>query len=127
MSGANYNNNERFAKIAHGDDVFKSFRVNHDFSYGPFGQLVWNAQRLDLFAGLTLYQFKVKGRSGRQTGSVSFNAAVRGYTIRNGTLIGSQDDIGRVLLWHYPAGGDPFETITDGLNAPEGVAVSPAR
>ena len=31
-----------------------------------------------------------------------------------------------VYLWHYPSGGNPYETITQGLSQPEGVAVSAA-
>jgi hypothetical protein len=92
------------------------------------GPVIWNNDRLDVAAGLSIYEFKIKGRSGRETMTVQISApGVNRMTINRGTLVGSGYDSAAVYLWHYPSGGNPYETITQGLNMPEGVVVSPAR
>jgi hypothetical protein len=117
----------KFAGIKRGKENFKSFRLKTKLCCVP-GPFVWNNDRLDVAAGLTIYEFKAKGRSGRETMTVEISTpGVNWMTINRGTLVGSGYDRAAVYLWRYPSGGNPYETITQGLNMPEGVAISPAR
>jgi hypothetical protein len=54
----------KFAVIKHTEQCFKSFSLNTELCCS--GPVIWKNDRLDVAAGLSIYEFKIKGRSGRE-------------------------------------------------------------
>lgn len=86
----------------------------------------------------TVYQFAISGSSGTEVSAMVLTGSsdVQQFWIpfvdmskkhKYGTrLIGPNSDGGTTMIWDYPAGGDPIQTIS-GETAPTGVTVSLAK
>ncbi len=75
-----------------------------------------------------IYRFTVSGDKGQVVGSTTLdgNAAVVQYWIDGAKIVGPQPRSSTVTIWHYPAGGSPIQTISDSLDSPGGLTISPA-
>jgi hypothetical protein len=126
VDGMNSYRAQKFAVLKRGDLSFKSFKLNPRVCC--LVPLTWHDDRLDVASGLTIYEFRIKGRSGRETDDFPISGkGINRLAISHSTLVGSGYDTAAVYFWPYPSGGSPYKTITQGLNMPEGVAISLAR
>lgn len=124
VDGSGYYPRLKFAEIKRGESGFQSIKLHGELCCDGV-PITWKDNRLDVADDFTLYEFKIKGRSGHETRSIIISGkGVERITIRRGTLLGSGYAADAVYLWHYPSGGYPYKTITQGLSMPEGVAIS---
>jgi hypothetical protein len=111
------------AELVRGRNTFKNIEVGQ---IGPEAPVFWYRGLLDIGnRSTTIAQFKIKGRRGINVGSISIDDASQVYqfSIFRNTIIASS---GRaVSFWKYPSGGMPTKTISEKLESPSGVVVSP--
>lgn len=77
--------------------------------------------------GSTIYQYTISGSKGTEVGSTALGGStdvIRTW-IAGKTVVGP-DASGKIFLWHYPAGGAAYKTLS-GTGEQTGAAVSLAR
>ena len=57
VDGEGFNSNAKFAKLNYGDLTFKSFKLEPQPTGEP-GPVIWHDDRLDVGAGLAVYEFQ---------------------------------------------------------------------
>lgn len=121
-----------FAELKKGRNDLKSITLNQTIGWP--GGVQWDGKYMVIGDQNTpvLYQFVVKGSSGRKVGSTSLGGsdvtAIGDFFILGSELIApnhcSGSCTGDVLYYSYPAGGLPTKTITNGVRYPHGLSVS---
>jgi hypothetical protein len=127
-----------FAGLAKGSGTLASITLNQTFSY-PVG-VQWDGKYLAIEAGdgvETIYQFKISGTTGTLEGSTVLGSAVdviqfwitapKGKHSQGTRVIGPDFTAGDVAYYAYPAGGDPTNSFTTGLDEPYGATLSYAK
>jgi hypothetical protein len=118
-------------------DGLKQLTVDQSMGYP--GGVQWDGKYLDIGSytssptGTTVvYRFKIAAGHGREVGTTTLGSGasdVRQFWIQRTTLIAPSEQLlqSDVFFYDYPAGGKATKKITDGLDAPAGAVVSPAR
>jgi DNA-binding beta-propeller fold protein YncE len=117
------------AELPAGRKTFTNIALNHRIE-SP-GQVQWYGDHLavaDTVVDL-LYEFTIRGRSGRLVGSTPLHHAkgIGQFWISDGTVVAADYAAGDVGFWRYPAGGRAQKIITDGVDSPAGATISDAR
>jgi hypothetical protein len=107
-------------------------RIAADQSFSEPGGVKWDGSNLavgDVY-GSVIYQFKVNGRQATEVGSTPLNGVYEMWDFwigKSEVIIPNVERSGpsSVLVFDYPAGGDPVASIGSGiLTEPVGVAIS---
>ncbi|HLY03546.1 MAG TPA: hypothetical protein VKR56_13760 [Candidatus Cybelea sp.] len=117
------------AELPAGRRTFTNIALNQRIE-SP-GQVQWDGTRLavgDATAD-SLYEFAIRGRSGRLVGStpLDHSRGIGQFWIQDRAVVAADYAAGDVGFWRYPAGGRPKKIITDGVDSPAGAAISNAR
>lgn len=78
----------------------------------------------------TIVRYAISGNRATKVGETPLDAPKRTvvqYAIDGNTVVLPNDDTQQVLFYKYPAGGDPFRTLTKKVTIPRGAVISPAQ
>jgi hypothetical protein len=120
-----------FGEIPRGGTALKRITLNQTIEYP--GGVQWDGQHIavgDYRTGI-IYQFTVKGSTGKETGSTTLTNGegtsqfwIDGATVIAADDIHSYDQV--IGFWHYPGGGKATKDLS-GYTNPYGITVSPAK
>jgi hypothetical protein len=137
VDGGSYDSSNliAFAQLPLGMTHLRQVVLSKKLQWAPPTFVQWDGQFWAVGAS-HLDWFKIAGKTGRLEGhtvlspssSIAqfFIAAVDGGSGRGNQVVVTEDDPYKVEFFQYPAGGEPFASIIDGLSNPYGIAVSEA-
>ena len=124
-----------FAQLPLGTTHLKQVVLSKTMQWAPPTFVQWDGQ-FWVVGTKTLDWFKITGKRGRFEGYSTFLptspiaqfsiAAIDGGNGRGNQIVVTEDDPYKVEFFQYPAGGQPFASIIDGLSDPYGITVSKA-
>ncbi len=96
---------------------------------GSRGEIRWDGKDLALGDGVnSIFRLAIKGTQAKDVGIVQLygGAEVESLWIQNGDIVGANFGSRSVMIWAYPAGGQPLKVLNS-VGRGDGVAVSLAR
>jgi hypothetical protein len=128
----------QLSELAAGSKTFISVKPNQRFE--PEVSIQWSGQYLTALSYVpwprgkpTIFQYSISSNRATKVGSTPLDGpadSIVEYFINAQTLVvpgGSPKSGSSVRFYSYPAGGEPFQTITKHLTDPRGVVVSLAQ
>ena len=137
VDGGSYDNSKliAFAQLPSGMTHLKQLVLSKTFLWAPPTFVQWDGQFWVVGAG-TLDWFRITDNKGRLEGYTVLSptssivqfwiASVGGGSGRGNQVVVTEDDPYEVEFFQYPAGGNAFASIIDGLSNPYGITVSNA-
>lgn len=130
-----------FAELPSGGGKLINLALNGSYGGGSFdyaGGLQWDGKQLTMGQqeGHNIYQLALSGSQLNETGVTKLDEGeLTQYWIHPRTIPHKQIIVGTggisnpktIMYWSYPAGGNAFATITDGVYYPNGVVISVPR
>jgi len=122
--------NFAFARLAKGSHTLEYVLLPQSITYP--GGVAWDGTYLAVGdqAGAAIYQFSfTKGQPKLQGRTTLTGAGLVGqFAIADSTVVAPDqlNSTSNVLFYPYPAGGNPTQTITNGVSFPYSAAISPA-
>lgn len=118
----------QFAELRAGSSSFTDVTLDETFRFP--GAVLWDGHNVAIsdYESNVIYRFNINGEHGNEIGKTRLNGSnfAIGLWIQGSTVIGPNDDGTSVMYWTYPTGGRHTKKI-DGLQAPWGAVVSPAK
>jgi hypothetical protein len=137
VDGGSYDNRDliAFAQLPVGTTRLKQLVLSKTLQWTPPTFVQWDGQ-FWVVGTETLDWFKIAGNRGIFEGYSMISpsspiaqfwiASVGAGSERGNQIVVTEDDPYKVEFFQYPAGGQPFASIIDGLSDPYGIAVSKA-
>ncbi|MBV8280489.1 MAG: hypothetical protein JO347_00310, partial [Candidatus Eremiobacteraeota bacterium] len=111
-----------------GDSAFHSIKLPPISVAAARGGVRWDGKNLAVSNGAsTIYLLKISGAEAKSVGLAQFygSAGLASFWISGGDIVGANSLSPTVMIWAYPAGGQPF-AVLHGIGRGDGVAVSVA-
>jgi hypothetical protein len=137
VDGGSYDNSQliAFAQLPPGMTHLKQVVLSKTLLWAPPTFVQWDGQ-FWVVGAQTLDWFKITRNKGKLEGYTVLSptsstvqfwiASVGGGSARGNQIVVTEDDPYEVEFFQYPAGGNPFANIIDGLSNPYGITVSKA-
>jgi len=118
------------AVLSAGSGTFTNLSLNQTIEVP--GGIMWDGQYMTLAdSGLSppvIYRFTASGSIATVVASTTLSGSdVVQYWVSGSKIIGPQPKTSKVGIWDYPGGGKAVRSITNGLDGPSGLTVSPSR
>jgi hypothetical protein len=128
VDGQNSSGSFQLAEISQGSNKLVNVKLNQAIGYP--GGIRWSGKFLAIMDSdsSVIYRFAINdSHQGFVAGSTQLDASqfVQQFWIGGKRLVGADTSADIVWLWHYPGGGDPFNSLTN-LGSVYGVTVSSA-
>jgi hypothetical protein len=137
IDGGSYDNDNviAFAQLTPGAKHLEQVALSRTLEFAPPTFVQWDGE-FWVVGDVTLEWFSLSGNRGRYEGYTKLSpssaiaqfsiASIGGSGARGNLLVATEDDPYKVEFFAYPAGGDAFGGIINGLSEPYGIAVSKA-
>ena len=118
------------AVLPAGTGTFTNLSLNQTIEVP--GGIMWDGHYMTVAdSGISpspIYRFTVNGSTATVVGTTMLSgSAVVQYWVTGSKLVGPQPKTSSVGIWNYPAGGAAARSVTNDLNGPSGLTISPAR
>jgi hypothetical protein len=133
--GANKSGPNLFAVLPKGGHALKLITLSH--TPEGEGDVQWDGEYVAVSSPneSEIIQFQIKGNTGKEVGSTSLGQyggdveqfsfpGIYGSHMRASQVIGTSFGSGTFMLWNYPAGGSPIETLNSSYGEALGAVVS---
>jgi hypothetical protein len=126
----------RLSELRAGTKTFVNIKPN--VRYEPDTAILWSGHYLTALTykpwtqkGMPrIVQYSINGTRATEVARTALGppaGAIVQYVIDGSTVVVPNDSSRQVLFYKYPAGGDPFRTLTKKVTIPRGVVISPAQ
>ncbi len=112
-----------------GSGTFEKIKMPPISDYGARGEMRWDGKDLALGNGInSIFLLKISGTKAKNVGIIQLygGADVESMWIQGGDMVAANSANRSVMIWAYPAGGQPLKVLTS-VGRGAGVAVSLAR
>jgi hypothetical protein len=114
-----------FGELPVGKSTFTIISLNQNFNYSGGVQWAKPYVAIDDSRSDVVYEFKIRGAYGYVNGTTPLEGGsyVFDFWIEGSKLIGPNAGGSSVMIWNYPAGGEPVKTLSN-FGVPFGAVVS---
>lgn len=128
VDGQDRSDNFEFARLGRGSRKMRRVVLSHTIGWPGTVQWLGHDLTVEDRNANSVYRFKISGNRGRFEGATTLEGGASGNIgptwIQGTVVLGIEHGVGAVQYWHYPSGGQPTRTITNGIAGPDGLTAS---